>query len=81
MCEALDVSVAGFYAWAARTPSEAEQQRCKSDETAIGATAHAWASAAAQKIFGSNRKRAGLTYAIALSELEGGGDTVAKSSA
>jgi len=61
--------------------SEAEQLRCKSEETAIGVTAHAWASEAAQKIFGSTRKRAGLTYAIALAELQDGGDAVAKSSA
>lgn len=60
--------------------SETEQLRCKSEETAIGETAQAWASDAAQKIFGKTRKRAGLTYAIALAELEGGGDPVAKSS-
>ncbi len=61
--------------------SEAEQLRCKSSETAIGANAHAWAGDAAKKIFGDPRKRAGLTYEIALAELQGGGDAVAKAKA
>ncbi len=61
--------------------SEAEQLCCKSSETAIGANAHAWAGDAAKKIFGDPRKRAGLTYEIALAELQGGGDAVAKAKA
>lgn len=56
--------------------SEAEQLRCNSLETAIGAEAQAWAGDAAKRIFGDTRKRAGLTYEIALAELQKGGDIV-----
>ena len=56
--------------------SEAEQLRCKSSETAIGPNAQAGANDATKKIFGSFRKRAGLTYEVAVAELQAGGGVV-----
>ena len=57
--------------------SEHEQRRCAGDETAVGAVAYGWCSNAGQKIFGSSRKRSGLTYDVALEELADEGDTTA----
>jgi class 3 adenylate cyclase len=58
--------------------SEAEQGRCRGTETALGATAYAYSSVAAQSLFGSTRKRAALDYQAALDALSGGGDKTAK---
>jgi Adenylate and Guanylate cyclase catalytic domain len=58
--------------------SEHEQKRCAGDETALGAVAYGWCSAAGQAIFGSSRLRAGLDYDTALDELADEGDATAK---
>lgn len=60
--------------------SEAEQRRCTGVETAMGVAAQASASDAAKRIFETAGKRSGLTYAVAVHELEGGNDAVAKAS-
>lgn len=57
--------------------SEYEQRRCAGDETALGAAAYGWCSDAGQEIFGSSRKRSGLTYDVALKELADDGDATA----
>ena len=57
--------------------SEHEQRRCAGDETALGSVAYGWCSDAGQKIFGSSRKRSGLTYDVALKELADDGDATA----
>ena len=57
--------------------SEHEQRRCAGDETAVGSGAYGWCSDAGQEIFGSSRKRSGLTYKVALEELADEGDQTA----
>lgn len=58
--------------------AEKEQHRCGEDETAIGATAYDNASEGVRNIFGGTRKRAGLTYAVALDEMSSKNDNAAK---
>jgi hypothetical protein len=58
--------------------SESEQLRCSGTETAIGADAYSHASAPAKTLFGLTRKRAALTYELAVRELSGAGDKTAK---
>jgi len=59
--------------------SEAEQERCKGAQTAIGVEAHKSASAAVKKLFGSARIVSGLTYNAAIDQLKSSDDRVAKS--
>lgn len=59
--------------------AETEQGRCKADETAIGQVAYAKATQAVRDVFGTNRKRAGLDYAICVKELSDKNDKAAKS--
>jgi class 3 adenylate cyclase len=58
--------------------AEDEQRRCLGSETAIGAVAYKKASAAVRDVFGVSRKRAGLTYDVALKELSDKNDKAAK---
>jgi class 3 adenylate cyclase len=58
--------------------AEDEQLRCSGNETAIGAVAYKRASAAVKEVFGISRKRAGLTYEVALKELSDKNDKTAK---
>jgi class 3 adenylate cyclase len=58
--------------------AEKEQGRCKGTETALGEIAYDKASDAVRSVFGAGRKRAGLTYDIALKELSDKNDKAAK---
>src|ERR1041385_1141617 len=58
--------------------AEKEQGRCGGNETAIGAIAYVKASDAVCAVFGTTRKRSGLTYDIAVKELSDKNDTAAK---
>lgn len=58
--------------------AEDEQSRCSGSETAIGAVAYKKASTAVKDVFGTSRKRAGLTYEVALKELSDKNDKAAK---
>jgi class 3 adenylate cyclase len=58
--------------------AEDEQKRCSGSETALGAVAYKKASQAVKDVFGSTRKRAGLTYEAALKELADKNDKTAK---
>lgn len=58
--------------------AEKEQHRCGEDETAIGSTAYDNATDGVRNIFGSTRKRAGLTYAVAVDEMSSKNDNAAK---
>lgn len=58
--------------------AEAEQGRCGGSETAMGKCAYEEATLAAQAIFGTSRKRKGLTYLVALEELTAKDDKTAK---
>jgi class 3 adenylate cyclase len=58
--------------------AEQEQSRCTGTETAIGATAYKNASDAVRSVFGTNRKRSGLTYDVAVKELSEKNDSSAK---
>ncbi|GGA02843.1 adenylate/guanylate cyclase domain-containing protein [Dyella caseinilytica] len=49
--------------------AEAEQGRCKGDETAIGALAYKSGADAVRTLFGESRKRKGLDYDTAVKEL------------
>jgi class 3 adenylate cyclase len=49
--------------------AEKEQCRCAGSETAIGPNAYAKAPEAVQSLFGTRRKRAGLTYDVAVKEI------------
>jgi class 3 adenylate cyclase len=60
--------------------AEHEQHRCSGTETAIGETAYAKASDAVRAVFGSARKRAGLSYDVAVKELADKGVSAAKAS-
>jgi hypothetical protein len=57
--------------------AEAEQGRCKGDETAIGAAAYNSGADAVRTIFGESRKRKGLNYDTAVNELNAKGDKAA----
>jgi len=58
--------------------SEVEQGRCLHNETAIGPNAYGKASEAVRMLFGESRKRADLTYSVALDEMKKKNDRVAK---
>jgi hypothetical protein len=58
--------------------AENEQQRCLGSETAIGAVAYKKASTAVRDVFGTSRKRSGLSYDVALKELSDKDDKAAK---
>lgn len=58
--------------------AEQEQRRCAGTETALGATAYKNASDAVRSVFGTGRKRSGLTYDVAVKELSEKNDTSAK---
>lgn len=58
--------------------AENEQSRCKGTETALGAIAYDKASDAVRSVFGTGRKRAGLTYDVALKDLSDKNDKTAK---
>ena len=58
--------------------AESEQSRCKGTETALGSIAYDKASDAVKSVFGTGRKRAGLTYDLALKELSDKNDKAAK---
>lgn len=51
--------------------AEAEQGRCKGDETAIGERAHKLGPDGVRTIFGESRKRKGLDYDTAVKDLNG----------
>jgi hypothetical protein len=58
--------------------AEKEQRRCSGTETAIGTIAYNEASEAVRAVFGTSRKRSGLTYEVALKELSEKNDSAAK---
>ena len=58
--------------------AESEQSRCKGTETALGTIAYDKASDAVKSVFGTGRKRAGLTYDVAVKELSEKNDSSAK---
>jgi class 3 adenylate cyclase len=58
--------------------AEGEQHRCRGTETAIGTIAYDSGSDAVRAVFGTTRKRAGLTYALALDEMSQKNDKAAK---
>ena len=58
--------------------AEAEQGRCKGNETAIGPIAYAKGTDAVRKLFGEGRKRSGLDYDTVLNELSDKNDSTAK---
>jgi class 3 adenylate cyclase len=60
--------------------AEKEQSRCAGNETAIGPIAYAKGSDAVRSVFGSARKREGLTYETAVKELSEKDDRAAKAS-
>ncbi len=58
--------------------AEQEQSRCSGTETALGATAYKNATDAVRSLFGTGRKRSGLTYDVAVKELSEKNDSSAK---
>jgi class 3 adenylate cyclase len=60
--------------------AEEEQSRCSGTETAIGLIAYKKASDAVRSVFGESRKRAGLTYDVAVDELSEKQDKAARAS-
>jgi class 3 adenylate cyclase len=58
--------------------AEKEQSRCAGTETAIGTIAYSKASDAVRAVFGTTRKRSGLTFELALKELSEKNDSAAK---
>jgi class 3 adenylate cyclase len=58
--------------------AEREQSRCSGTETALGSIAYGKASDAVRSVFGTDRKRAGLTYDVAVKELSEKNDNSAK---
>jgi hypothetical protein len=58
--------------------SEAEQGRCRGNETAIGLIAYLRATEAVREVFGTNRKRADLDYETCVDELSKKDDRTAK---
>jgi hypothetical protein len=59
--------------------SEAEQLRCKANETALGEKAYDVGTQAVRDLFGGRRKVAYLDYNAAIEALADGGDETAKS--
>ena len=55
-----------------------QQSRCRGTETALGPVAYNKASDAVKLVFGTARKRAGLTYEVAIKELADNNDSSAK---
>jgi hypothetical protein len=60
--------------------AEQEQSRCAGTETALGVNAYNNASDAVRSVFGTSRKRSGLTYDVAVMELSEKNDSSAKAS-
>jgi class 3 adenylate cyclase len=60
--------------------AEEEQARCSGNETAIGAIAYKKGTDAVRSVFGASRKRAGLTYEVAVNELSDKQDKAARAS-
>jgi class 3 adenylate cyclase len=60
--------------------AESEQSRCAGTETALGSIAYDKASGAVRSVFGTGRKRSGLTYDVAVKELSEKNDSSAKAS-
>jgi class 3 adenylate cyclase len=58
--------------------AEQEQSRCAGTETALGVNAYNNASDAVRSVFGTSRKRSGLTYDVAVMELSEKNDSSAK---
>jgi class 3 adenylate cyclase len=58
--------------------AEKEQGRCGHNETAIGTVAYGKATDAVRAVFGSIRKRAGLSYEVAVKELSDKNDNAAR---
>jgi class 3 adenylate cyclase len=58
--------------------AEREQSRCSGTETAIGSIAYDSGNDAVRAVFGTSRKRSGLTYDIAIKELADKSDATAK---
>jgi class 3 adenylate cyclase len=58
--------------------AEGEQSRCSGTETALGPIAYSKASDAVKAVFGPTRKRAELTYDVAVKELSDKNDSSAK---
>jgi hypothetical protein len=58
--------------------AEREQKGCAGTETALGSIAYGKASDAVRSVFGTGRKRAGLTYDLAVKELSEKNDSSAK---
>ncbi|RWL91019.1 MAG: transcriptional regulator [Mesorhizobium sp.] len=58
--------------------SEAEQKRCNGDQTAIGKAAYDAGPESVRKLFGTSRRKSGLTYDVVLEALTAEGDKVAK---
>lgn len=58
--------------------AEAEQGRCRGNETAIGPTAYLRATDAVRTVFGTSRKRDGLDYDTCVEELSNKNDKSAK---
>jgi class 3 adenylate cyclase len=58
--------------------AESEQGLCTGTETALGSIAYGKASDAVRALFGAGRKRAGLTYDVAVKELSEKNDSSAK---
>jgi hypothetical protein len=61
--------------------SEDEQRRCGGTETAIGLPAYDAGTNAVRKLFGSNRKRSGLTYDDVVEGMTADDDKTAKAAA
>ncbi|MBZ9897639.1 hypothetical protein LB545_25295 [Mesorhizobium sp. BR1-1-6] len=58
--------------------SEAEQKRCKGEQTAIGKAAYDAGPESVRTLFGTSRRKSGLTYDVVLEALTAEGDKVAK---
>ncbi|RWM12852.1 MAG: transcriptional regulator [Mesorhizobium sp.] len=58
--------------------SEAEQKRCSGEQTAIGKAAYDAGPESVRALFGSSRRKSGLTYDVVLEALTAEGDKVAK---
>ncbi|TGU93161.1 transcriptional regulator [Mesorhizobium sp. M00.F.Ca.ET.151.01.1.1] len=58
--------------------SEAEQKRCSGEQTAIGKAAYDAGPESVRALFGSSRRKSGLTYDVVLEALAAEGDKVAK---
>ena len=58
--------------------AEGEQHRCRGTETAIGTIGYDTGSDAVRTVFGTTRKRSGLTYQVAVDEMTQKNDKAAK---